>query len=71
MIVTGVIFLMSREILGDVAYSAVSGVLELLGAPEERDFLPTNEPEAGQQILAGLGIIILDGFRMVCLRLGC
>ena len=57
--VTGVMLLMSREILGDIAYSAISGVLELLGAPEERDFLPTNKPEAGQQILAGLGIIIL------------
>ena len=45
--VAGGIFLMSREILGDIAYSAISGILELLGAPEERDFLPTNEPEAG------------------------
>ena len=56
---TGIILMASSWLLGGVVFEAMMQLLKLLGAPEEREFLPSNEPEAGSAILDFLGSMIL------------
>ena len=59
LIVTGFVIAMSRDLLGEVLFMALQEFLTLLGAPEDRAFLPPSEPEAGGEILEFFGGIIL------------
>ena len=58
-IVVGVVMFASSLLVGGVTFSAISALLRLLGAPEDREFLPANEPEAGGHLLQFFGVIIL------------
>ncbi len=75
-IVVGVVMIASSGLLGGVTFSAVSALLRLLGAPEDREFLPTSEPEAGGQLLQFFGVILIAcaicivGIRLVVELLG-
>ena len=65
----GVVFA-SSSFLGGVVFAAVMDILSLLGAPEDRQFLPPNEPEAGKQILQLHGSVLLAcGICIVTIRL--
>ena len=69
-IAAGIVIAASSLFLGGVTFSAVSALLTLLGAPEDREFLPTYEPEAGGQLLQFFGAIILVcGICIVAIRI--
>ena len=69
-IVAGVAIVASSWLLGGVAFVAVTGILSLLGAPEDRALMPTGEPEAGGQLLQLLGIVLFAcGACIVSVRL--
>ena len=69
-IATGVFMFASSWFLGGVVYAVVMAILDLLGAPENRQFLPPGEPEAGGQILQlHGGVLIACGTCIVGLRL--
>ena len=66
----GIVMFASSWLLGGVLFAAIMAVLDLLGAPENRQFLPPNEPEAGGQILQlHGGALIACGTCIVGLRL--
>ncbi len=68
--VTGVIIMVSGGILGGIFFEALMQLLTLLGAPEEREFLPPDEPEAGEQMLLLLGaLVFVCGACIVSIRL--
>ena len=75
-IVAGFLIFASSGLLGGVVFAAVMDLLTLMGAPEDRQFLPPNEPEAGRQILQFFGGILLAcgvciiSFRLVVELLG-
>ncbi len=58
-IVVGVVMIVSSGLLGGVTFSAISALLRLLGAPEDREFMPTDEPEAGGYLLQFFGVILI------------
>ena len=69
-VVAGAIIIMTSGLLGEVVFASLMRLLSLLGAPEDRDFLPPSEPEAGSELLNFLGIlVIMCGVWMFCLRL--
>ncbi len=69
-IVVGIVIAASSWLLGGVTFSAISALLRLLGAPEDRALLPPYEPEAGGQLLQLFGVILLVcGGCIVSLRL--
>ena len=69
-IAVGVVFVASSWLLGDVAFASVTALLTLLGAPENRQLLPQDEPEAGGQLLQLFGgILFACGGCIVSLRL--
>ena len=74
--VVGIVIAASSLFLGGVIFSAISALLTLLGAPEDREFLPTDEPEAGGHLLQFFGVIIfvvgicIVGIRIVVELLG-
>ena len=69
-IVVGVVMFASNWLLGGVTFSAITALLRLLGAPEDRHILPQDEPEAGGQLLQLFGgILIVCGSCIVSLRL--
>ena len=69
-IVAGVVMFASSWLLGGIVFAAVMDLLTLLGAPEDRQFLPPNEPEAGGQIVRHLGGVLLAcGVCIVTIRL--
>ena len=66
----GIVIAASSWLLGGVTFSAISALLGLLGAPEDREFLPTYEPEAGGQLLQLFGgILFVCGGCIISLRL--
>ncbi|MCY4436318.1 MAG: hypothetical protein OXE05_03175 [Chloroflexi bacterium] len=68
--VTGVIIMFSGGIFGGILFAALMQLLTLLGAPAEREFLPPNEPEAGEQMLLLLGaLVFVCGACIVSIRL--
>ena len=68
--VTGVIIMVSGGILGGIFFEALMKILTLLGAPEEREFLPPSEPEAGEQMLQLLGgLVFACGTCVISMRL--
>ena len=70
MVVVGAIILMTSGLLGGVVFASLMRLLSLMGAPEDRDFLPPDYPEAGSQILDHLGaLVIMCGVWMFSLRL--
>ena len=69
-IVAGIVIAASSWLLGGVTFSAISALLTLMGAPEDRGFMPTSEPEAGGHLLQFFGAIILVcGICIVGIRL--
>ena len=69
-VVAGAIIVMTSGLLGGVIFASLMRLLSLLGAPEDRHFLPPSEPQAGPEILAVLGTwVVLCGAWMFCLRL--
>ena len=58
-IVTGAVIAASSWLLGGIAFAAVTALLRLLGAPEDRTLLTPSEPEAGGQLLQLFGVILL------------
>ena len=69
-ILVGVVFIASSWLLGGVAFAAITALLTVLGAPEDRALLPPYEPEAGEQILRLFGVILLVcGACIVSIRL--
>ena len=69
-ILAGVVTFASSWLLGGVFFAAVMDLLALLGAPEDREFLPADHPEAGGQILQHLGgILFACGVCIVSVRL--
>ena len=70
MVVVGTIIFMTSGLFGGVVFASLMGLLSLLGAPEDRYFLPPSEPQAGSEMLDFLGImVIMCGAWMFCLRL--
>ncbi len=75
-IVVGGVIAASSWLLGGVTFSAVSALLRLLGAPDDRALLPPHEPEAGGQLLQLFGVILfvcgicIVGIRLVVELLG-
>ncbi len=51
----GVLMMVSSPFTGEPFYGAVTPFIELLGAPEGREFLPAQRPETGAELLALLG----------------
>ncbi len=51
----GVLMILTSGVLGAVFYELVSSVLELLGAPEDREYLSPGKPSAGPDLLRFLG----------------
>ena len=69
-IVVGVVMFASSWLLGGAVFAAVMELLTLLGAPEKREFLPPDEPEAGGQIIQHFGgAIFACGVCIVSIRL--
>ena len=69
-IMVGIVIAASSWLLGGVSLSAISALLSLLGAPEDRALLPPHDPEAGRQLLQLFGVILfVCGGCMVSLRL--
>ncbi len=69
-ILVGAAVFASSWLLGGVFFAAVMDLLALLGAPEDRQFLPPDQPEAGGQILRRLGgILFACGVCIVSVRL--
>ena len=69
-VVAGAIIVLTSGLLGEVVFASLMRLLSLLGAPEDRHFLPPSEPEAGSELLNFLGIlVIMCGVWMFCLRL--
>ena len=69
-IVVGIVIAASSWLLGGVTFSAISALLRLLGAPEDRALLPPYEPEVGGQLLQLFGVILfVCGGCIVSLRL--
>ena len=75
-ILTGVVMFASSWLFGGVVFAAVMDLLTRLGAPEDRQFLSPEQPEAGRQILQlhGGALIasgsLIIGFRLVVELLG-
>ena len=70
MVAAGAIILMTSGLLGGVVFASLMKLLALIGAPEDRDFLPPDYPEAGPQILVHLGtLVIMCGVWIFSLRL--
>ena len=69
-VVAGAIILMTSGLLGGVVFASLMRLLSLMGAPEDRDFLPPDYPDAGSEVLGHLGaLVIMCGVWMFCLRL--
>ena len=69
-IVAGVVVFASSGFLGGVVFAAVMELLELMGAPEDRQFLPPDQPGAGGSILEHFGGVLLAcGVCIVSIRL--
>ena len=69
-IVVGVATFASSGLLGGVVFTAVMDLLELMGAPEDRQFLPSDQPGAGGQILQHFGgLLFACGVCIVSIRL--
>ena len=69
-ILAGVVVFASSWLLGGVVFAAVMDLLALLDAPDDRQFLPADQPEAGGQILQHLGgTLIACGVCIATIRL--
>ncbi|MDE2823769.1 MAG: hypothetical protein OXK79_09720, partial [Chloroflexota bacterium] len=69
-IVAGVAMFASSWLLDGVVFAAVMELLTLLGAPEDRQFLPPDQPGAGGQIIQHFGgAIFACGVCIVSIRL--
>lgn len=69
-IAAGIVIAASSGLLGGAVFALLMRLLALMGAPEERDFLPSDYPEAGSQILNLLGtLVIMCGVWLFSLRL--
>ena len=69
-IATGIIIAVSSDRPGGILFAGLMKLLTLFGAPEDRDFLPPSEPEAGEDILQMLGMMtIACGAGIFSLRL--
>ena len=69
-VAVGVLVILASGILGGIFYELVLSLLELLDAPEDRDFLSPDKPGAGPPILRFLGSLIIGcGVLIVSLRL--
>ena len=70
LVATGVIIAFSGGLLGRTLFAGLMQLLPLLGAPEDRDFLPPSEPEAGVEIIQMVGLLtIACGGSIFSLRL--
>ena len=70
MILAGVVVFASSWLLGGVVFAAVMDLLALLDAPDDQQFLPADQPEAGGQILQHLGgTLIACGVCIATIRL--
>lgn len=68
--VIGVLVILASGTLGGVFYELVLSLLELLDAPEDREYLVPNEPGAGPEILQFLGwAIVVCAACLVSVRL--
>lgn len=69
-VMVGAAVFASSWLLGGLLFAALMDILPLLGAPEDRNFLPAGEPEAGGDILRQLGgVVVACGVCMLSLRL--
>ncbi len=69
-IATGAVMFASSWILGGVVFAAIMDILALMGAPEDRQFLSHEDPEAGRQMLRlHGGVLVASGSFIVGLRL--
>ena len=69
-VVAGVAMFASSWLLDGVVFAAVMELLTLLGAPEDRQFLPPDQPGAGGQIIQHFGgAIFACGVCIVSIRL--
>ena len=67
---TSVLIVASSWPLGGIVFAALTALLTLLGAPEGRQILPPNEPEAGGQLLQFFGVILfMCGVCIISVRL--
>ncbi len=67
----GVLMIVLSPFFGGLLYTrAITPLLDILGGPEEREFLPRSEPQTGAEILALLGgCNLVVGICMFCVRL--
>ena len=66
----GVLLILCSEIFGGLFYQVVLGLLELQGAPADREFLPPDNPGAGPRLLQFAGsLILVCGICVVSVRL--
>ena len=69
-IAAGVVIAASSGLLGGAVFALLMRLLALMGAPEDRDFLPPDYSEAGSQVLVLLGtLVIMCGVWLFSLRL--
>lgn len=69
-IAAGIAITATSGLLGGVVFGLLMRILTLMGAPEDRDFLSPDFPEAGSQILVLLGtLVIMCGVWIFSLRL--
>ena len=68
-IVAGVAVFASSWFLGGVVFAAVMDFLTLLGAPEDRQFLPPDQPAGGQILQHFGGVLLACGVCIVSIRL--
>ena len=67
----GVFLIVLSPMVGGILHTlAITPLLELLGAPEDRELLPTDEPRTSIELLAILGTCnIVVGISIFCVRL--
>ena len=69
-VVVGVLMVVWSPFVGGLLYDqAITPLIELLGAPDDRQALPAHEPETGAEFLAVLGgYNLVVGICMFCVR---
>ena len=68
-IVAGVLLFASSGLLGGVVSAAIMDLLTLMGAPEDRQFLPPDQPAGGQILQHFGGVLLACGVCIVSIRL--